>query len=808
MKVELKSISCPTCGDKLKFEEYGETVICMSCGNSVKVTENKENTTVSSSSNKVEEIKTSSTALAYIEQFLNDYDWDSFVFDNDFSIDELDKLVNKLKIVAADDPQTWIAAFVCLVTPFEKKIIYRQEALKTIVAEYSKDNLDAYGMYDAYKKAAQMIVAKYADVTAQANKILDYAKKYGADAKIIKAFEQRLAGLSIDQIKNTIFDDIEKVPEIVSIREKEQAEYVAELEGNGINAESVYASAKACEEQKEYKDALQKYLSIYKYKDSINRINEIEDGFVFSNVLFIQDKFYYLKKGEEQATYGLYEVVDKKLSSHPILKGISEIVATYGNTIYYVGKNGFDKSLSCYDFDKKANQVICKKIKSNAEFKFDLLNSALYVVNKLEIENAGDQELLKVNVYTNEVTSCVNEIDSVVGFSDNNYFTFKKKVKKDEKTLETCIYDLIKGKTYVISNKGIEVCGFIKDNAVYTVKNPDDYNKNVYVATLGDEITTTLIEANITGKCEVFDNRIYYFTLDSVGTKVLISNSLDGKDRKELANYADRILFVSGSWVYFIKSYRYNTAIWKVKENGSQLKRIASQIDEFVKIDAGYLYYVDDDRNMHKVRMDGTRNTILCSHVNKVLAIKDRKVVFTALDRVLTTEKVSDFGTEMKETKSDSIYAIDFDNGGRRKAVYDVISTEYFGKECLYYIKKKQDGVQALYVLNINDYTTKKIADLDVVVEKKGCYVATCVYGSYDCPEVWTLRRYRDQTLGSTRRGRAFIKLYYAISPKLVKMFGKTKWFKKLWKGKLDRMVKKLNDSGVENTPYNDKDWN
>ena len=25
-----------------------------------------------------------------------------------------------------------------------------------------------------------------------------------------------------------------------------------------------------------------------------------------------------------------------------------------------------------------------------------------------------------------------------------------------------------------------------------------------------------------------------------------------------------------------------------------------------------------------------------------------------------------------------------------------------------------------------------------------GCYVATAVYGSYDCPEVWVLRRYRD----------------------------------------------------------------
>ncbi len=90
---------------------------------------------------------------------------------------------------------------------------------------------------------------------------------------------------------------------------------------------------------------------------------------------------------------------------------------------------------------------------------------------------------------------------------------------------------------------------------------------------------------------------------------------------------------------------------------------------------------------------------------------------------------------------------------------------------------------------------------------KGGCYVATCVYGSYDCPQVWTLRRYRDDTLGATWYGRLFIRTYYAISPTLVKWFGHTSWFKKLWKGKLDRMVAKLQSKGVDNTPYDDKEW-
>lgn len=85
------------------------------------------------------------------------------------------------------------------------------------------------------------------------------------------------------------------------------------------------------------------------------------------------------------------------------------------------------------------------------------------------------------------------------------------------------------------------------------------------------------------------------------------------------------------------------------------------------------------------------------------------------------------------------------------------------------------------------------------------CYVATAVYGSYDCPEVWTLRRFRDYTLAETWYGRAFISTYYAISPKLVKWFGKSAIFKKICLAPLDKLVRNLQANGVESTPYKDR---
>ena len=106
------------------------------------------------------------------------------------------------------------------------------------------------------------------------------------------------------------------------------------------------------------------------------------------------------------------------------------------------------------------------------------------------------------------------------------------------------------------------------------------------------------------------------------------------------------------------------------------------------------------------------------------------------------------------------------------------------------------------------DGTDETIPGSQIAIEEGGgCYVATAVYGSYDCPQVWTLRRYRDDTLAATWYGRAFIHTYYAISPTLVKWFGDAAWFKNMWKPKLDRMVMRLNQEGVESTPYQDKNW-
>lgn len=92
--------------------------------------------------------------------------------------------------------------------------------------------------------------------------------------------------------------------------------------------------------------------------------------------------------------------------------------------------------------------------------------------------------------------------------------------------------------------------------------------------------------------------------------------------------------------------------------------------------------------------------------------------------------------------------------------------------------------------------------DSETAKPKSGCYVATAVYGSYDCPEVWILRRFRDQTLLQSALGRRFVKAYYTASPSAVRLGGPVlRW---IARGPLALLVRVLRTRGVDDREYSD----
>lgn len=87
---------------------------------------------------------------------------------------------------------------------------------------------------------------------------------------------------------------------------------------------------------------------------------------------------------------------------------------------------------------------------------------------------------------------------------------------------------------------------------------------------------------------------------------------------------------------------------------------------------------------------------------------------------------------------------------------------------------------------------SKKMEEYKASKSSEGCYIATAVYGGYDKPEVCILRKFRDEVLKKIFLGRLFIKIYYAISPKMAMRLKEHKYINNKVRCILDRIVEQL----------------
>lgn len=202
------------------------------------------------------------------------------------------------------------------------------------------------------------------------------------------------------------------------------------------------------------------------------------------------------------------------------------------------------------------------------------------------------------------------------------------------------------------------------------------------------------------------------------------------------------------------------------------------------KFPVGWNYYIHNSRRLKTTFKNGKMDSVdfVDEKTNRVFNYFDSVSNTVYCDTVYFT---TDAGTQTKIT---------IDSPDADKAAF------------LRYLKKYCDFDESkTKFIDSKKVKTEPITLASAPIVRGGCYIATAVYGSYDCPPVWTLRRYRDFSLRRTAPGRLFVKLYYAVSPALVKLFGKRKWFCSLCKKALDKKVNKLRARGFEDTPYNDR---
>ena len=123
------------------------------------------------------------------------------------------------------------------------------------------------------------------------------------------------------------------------------------------------------------------------------------------------------------------------------------------------------------------------------------------------------------------------------------------------------------------------------------------------------------------------------------------------------------------------------------------------------------------------------------------------------------------------------------------------------------FLELDPDNTKATLVQNaLRELRNGKTSSTSTNGSGGSCYIATYIYGSYDCPEVLILRRYRDSHLSKSWYGRWFIQIYYMIGPKIVELFGDKKWFNGLWEPVLNKLVYQLRKSGIDISSCSDSD--
>lgn len=728
-KITLKTMRCPTCGGNLKAENNKDSIICVYCGNTIVPIVEAPSMSPSASVNeqasafngvlRVEGIKTSSSALAYIEQFYEEYDWETFAYAQTLSVDEIDKLVLSLKSSSADDKNTWFACFKAVSVPFLRKIEGCQQILNSLIEEYKENNLDAYSKFDAYKRVSAMILAKKSTVVANLEKFVAKAERYGALPTETAEFK-----IDIQNIINSHvieFNDIESIPAIQEIIAIKNATIASELASKGIDAYSEYIRAKRLIEEKNYAEALTILLSLKGYSDTAALIEKVDKYYLLNDVLEIEGKLYYfIKQGYESETLDLYPTLNGKISSKAIITNILQIITNYADILYYLDG---DEKLKKYNLSSnKEEKIYNKRLSKKSVFVY---NRRVFLLSDQYSESGKD--IVELDLATGNVKILIKNVKKVVSLIQNKLiYTASEKVPNQSGTsANRTSTNIINLDTLAITSLGTDkltVVGFVQNYAVCTKKAPNEYNQNLYVKMLDSNEPKKLIEQNIYSFKDIISDKLFYYIGNSKSLS-LININPDGTERREWPLYISKVLFEQGGWLYFIRKAGYNSILCKSRLNGSKFSIIAADIDEFIEIKNGYLYYINSSSALIKVRMDGSNLQTLCENVESVLAVKEDKIIFVSTDDIISsTNEYSQ--TSYKSIKS--IYAVDFSGSGKIKLAYNIEDAKNYDENTVYYIATKKikssddssdKNVRTLYKLDVESNRVEQLLDFEIEKE-------------------------------------------------------------------------------------------
>ena len=658
---------CPHCKSKIYYNGSEEKIECNYCKKMVSIMQLNASR-MEKRESLMEEIQTPGAAISYLRKYLEEKNLDYYVKSQMVTIPELDRMVEVQRVKNANLVLTYKLEILSIYMPLNMKLDYLSSLGIKIANEYKDEATSLKDDFNFYRNISIGIIENRARVLKIINDDIEYLKKIGYEADKVNELIGLKGKLEVKLNRVALYNDIYEIPAVKREIDNDSSIISERLKASGIDAEVEYSKALNLLRENKSLEAIAILKSLRGYKDSKKYISRLNKSFIYDGELLViaSNSYYFTKdnndtldlkdlkkeaKNQEPINtnlYSLYRVKDQHKEEKPLISGISRLITTYADRMYYLkdGEKNTER-LCCYSFSEssEAELLAVKKdslgLDSDEDYFFTKDSSRLYIkvlLNNEEpkgclnsfkkkkpelndnIKNGNNFSLLELDLVNSEAKTIIEGLVEVEGFYDTHIFYTKAKLsfKREEDNIEAHqvtlhSYDTGSGEDLEILDNEADIHNVIGDSVIYTRFNPSIYNSNLYQYNLktGEE---RLIESNVYKYYGVIDDRIYYL----VGNKdysSLFCNSLNGLDRHEIMQDIEYIVFTEAGWIYCVRGYGINSVLMRISKDGSRREYVCTGYSELIKISNGLIYYLNYLNELHIVRYDGT-DDFICDNIS------------------------------------------------------------------------------------------------------------------------------------------------------------------------------------------------
>ena len=681
---------CPGCGFTLEYSESKPFINCSYCGKKLSTADLKAGLLTSkrsASSAQSTEVVASSyamsidnpeSALVYIENFFESYNWDSYNLTSSLDVFEIKDMVEKTKIRYGATAEAWILDFESKITPLTKKLIGLYEQEKEFLKYHEiEDKAVFMQKYDLYEKITTAIKDSAEELFAAMQSDIEYAESFGADEDILKSMKERFN--ETVELYNENVHDFSKIDEIPAVKEAiaiSKALAAEKLADEGIDAEATYQKAvhlyNTCDDKQ---DALRLFEIVKEYGDAAKYIEKINKFFIFDDkVIKLANKHFLLKlvkprvfdvKNPEdvsddddtynasykssEPTFSLYEVIDGAAYKPAAVTGISCALSFYGNKIFYIKRN---RSIASYD------------VLTRMETELDRGSIDDYPLIRNYTAQSDDEEDKSYDKSNNILKRCLISRDKKFLFLKKKLSPFETKKKgcfkaffsifkrkkpqftDDKNNYEVIKVDMVNNVATTVIDRVVDITECFDDRIFYIAYQAPIIQKT---RTLDPFPSFMLCDLKTGKKTEILGDDchihnvigdiIIYTTWDpNQYNQMLFAYNIKTDVTTLVEANIFRYLVTINEKLYYSVGNEIHNVLFSNNIDGTERVEIMKNVDQIYDVIHSWIYLIRGtgaNRVLFKMNPDTKEIYMICAHVCAIIKISDTHTYYLDFDNVL-----------------------------------------------------------------------------------------------------------------------------------------------------------------------------